>query len=138
MKKLFLIIAILFINSCSSNLSSSWSCPALKGGKGNCVSITEADQKISSISKTSTSSFADSKQEIVINLIAPKLDKITKKIPQTTCNNKDANNSPLKRLRTEEKVGRVWFAPYIDSEGYNHSESVIFVVDEESKWADQF
>ena len=38
------------------------------------------------------------------------------------------------RLRTREKVGKIWFAPHIDSDGNQHSESVTYVVDEEPKW----
>ncbi len=37
-------------------------------------------------------------------------------------------------LRSPEKIGRIYFAPYVDSAGNRHSESFIFVVDEESKW----
>ena len=61
-----------------------------------------------------------------------------KKIKQEEAKNR--NEEPVSvgsKLRTQEKVGRVWFAPYIDSEGNQHSEKTIFVVDEEAKWVGQ-
>ena len=39
--------------------------------------------------------------------------------------------------QTEEKIGRVWLAPFIDNEGNQHSQKTIYVVDEEAKWMGQ-
>jgi type IV conjugative transfer system lipoprotein TraV len=137
MKRIIFIATIFFISSCSSNTKSTWSCPILEGGKGSCVSIKDADLSLNESVKNNNSSngFFNSNQKININLIAPKL-KDLQKIKQL-----ENNDSFIKQrqtsLRTEEKVGKIWFAPYIDSEGYQHSEKVILVVDEEAKWVGQ-
>ncbi len=136
MKKYLFLIAIMSLNSCSSNVKGNWTCPTPEGGKGNCISIKEADfTKLSTNSKPDFD-YSKSEQEIKINLIAPKLSHL-KKIQQT----KDSKDKCVigdftqeNKFRSTEKVGKIWFAPYIDSQGYHHMDSVIYVVDEEPKW----
>ena len=37
-------------------------------------------------------------------------------------------------LRKEEKVGTLWFAPYVDEQGNKHHESKLSVIIKESEW----
>lgn len=111
------------------------------------------------------SSYLDSKQKIEIKLIALKLTALEKKQYLESRKNQAADNNtslvgtPIpknpqdlttnstiiknltpdnnKNLRSQEKIGRIWFAPFIDSEGNQHLESIVYVVDEESKWLSQ-
>ncbi len=138
MKKCIYICILFFIASCSGNTKSTWSCPILEGGKGSCISIQDAALSFNEKpAGQSMADFANSKQKIEINLIAPKF-KDLKKIKQEESKRENYEQTPQNsRLRTPEKVGRVWFAPYIDSEGNQHSEKVIHVVDEEAKWVGQ-
>jgi type IV conjugative transfer system lipoprotein TraV len=143
MKKLTvltLITVLTVLTSCSSNVKGSWSCPVIEGGKGSCVSIGDADgyqlsNNNSNLSATPEGYF-DKQQKIQIKLIAPKLKDLKKltivpPLPQT---NQVRSSS---QLRTEEKVGKIWFAPYIDSDGNQHGENIIYVVDEKPKWISQ-
>ena len=155
MKKLLILssLSIILLSSCSSNVKGSWSCPILEGGKGSCVSIGEADSSKSADNNINLpESYFDKNQKIEITLLAPRLkdlEKISAKSKaqpiendiqddvQHLTKNSNINHSPKNNLRTEEKVGKVWFAPYIDSDGNQHSESTIFVVDEKPKWISQ-
>jgi type IV conjugative transfer system lipoprotein TraV len=111
------------------------------------------------------SSYLDSKQKIEIKLIAPKLSALEKKQYLESIKNQSANNNatligaPMpenfqdlttnstiikdltsnnsQNLRSQEKIGRIWFAPFIDSDGNQHLESIVYVVDEEPKWLNQ-
>ena len=142
---LIIIVSLLvFTSSCSGSVKGNWSCPTPEGGKGSCVSIKEADINESSSTKDKSSfNYVDSAQKIEIKLVTPKL-KDLKKLQQEK--NQRAGEGGVEgklqtgsqtqeiRLRTPEKVGKIWFAPHIDSDGNQHSESVIYVVDEEPKW----
>jgi len=138
MKKIIFIGVLFFISSCGGNTKSTWSCPILEGGKGSCISIRDAALSLSdSAANKPVKDFNSSSQKIEINLIAPKF-KDLKKIKQEESKNRiEEPVAQGSKLRTQEKIGRVWFAPYIDSEGNQHSEKTIFVVDEEAKWAGQ-
>lgn len=111
------------------------------------------------------SSYLDSKQKIEIKLIAPKLSALEKKQYLESMKDQAANNNATlvgatmpenfqdlttkstiinnlipdnsQNLRSQEKIGRIWFAPFIDSDGNQHLESIVYVVDEESKWLSQ-
>ena len=131
MKQFFYVCLLLFLVSCSNSVKGSWSCPTLEGGKGNCASIKDADL-VESKDKTNFT-YLDSTQKIEINLVAPKLSEL-RKIQKE--NNQLVSDliKPKTRYRTEERVGRIWFAPHIDSEGNQHSERVVYIVDEEPRW----
>lgn len=137
MKSKLILILLLIAASCSSSVSSEWSCPVLEGGKGHCISISGADDKVDSSKAPLNSNlgYFASNQKIEINLLAPKLKDLEKlKIK------KEEGETQIKkgtRYRTEEKVGRIWFAPRIDADGNQHSESVIQVIDEPSRWVMQ-
>jgi type IV conjugative transfer system lipoprotein TraV len=138
MQKFLVLTLITVLTSCSSNVKGSWSCPLLEGGKGSCVSIAEADDFRLADSKNTTlpESYFDKQQKIEIKLVAPKLKDLQKLTATPTSPQINlVRSSP--QLRTEEKVGKIWFSPYIDSDGNQHSESVIYVVDEKPKWISQ-
>jgi len=140
MKKITSICLLFIIASCSSNTQSTWNCPAPEGGKGSCVSIKESDLSGSGeLEKNKfTTDFLSSSQKIEIKLVAPKLKdlkKLKEESPKNAYVSEPVNHGS--RLRTPERVGKIWFAPYIDSEGNQHSEKIIHVVDEEPKWVGQ-
>ncbi len=159
MKKYLILLILILASSCSRNVKGSWSCPILEGGgKGNCVSIGEVDLQLNNNAINSTAlpdDYTNSEQKIKINLIAPKLadlkkiEELRNKLSKNTNSTQNITDVDLNRLnsisrdnkknklRTEEKVGKVWFAPYIDSDGNQHGESVIYVVDEKSRWVSQ-
>ncbi len=135
MKNYIILISLFFIFSCSSNVKGDWSCPILKGGKGSCVSIQKADVTESgpSINKDIKGfNYVESGQEIEINLVAPKVSKLEDVYGKSFW--KEGRSKSNQRFRTEEKIGRVWFASYIDSRGNRHEESIAYVVDEKSQW----
>jgi type IV conjugative transfer system lipoprotein TraV len=139
MKNIAIIFSILFVaTSCGSNVKSTWSCPTLGEGKGNCSFIKDADFGAPTENKLSNAEFVNSKQKIEIMLIAPKF-KDLKKLKQEDHSVGQSSCSIVResKLRTQEKIGKIWFAPHIDSEGYQHSEKTIHVVDEESVWMAQ-
>jgi len=134
MMKTLIIITSLALVSCSGNVKNTWTCPTPEGGKGNCMSIKEADLSFSpNENQKNNFSYINSAQKIEINLIAPKLKDLKKlQVENSQFTIQELENKP--KLRTPEKIGRIWFAPYIDAEGNQHSEYVVMVVDEESKW----
>ena len=137
-KKLFYIGFLLFISSCTGSVKDNWTCPTLEGGKGSCVSIKDADIATPLLMKNNNFSYLDSAQNIEIELVSPKLSELKKFNKKNNLDHSDfERQSVTKKLRTQEKIGKIWFAPYIDSEGYHHSESVVYVVDEEAKWVMQ-
>lgn len=163
LQKLYFLSLLFLAASCSNSVKGNWTCPTLDGGKGSCISISEADAikptLDSSNNKQQNFSYVNSAQKIEIKLIAPRLSEL-KKIEQEKAKNNTANHdaanqntfqntfqnnsqsnfepvqvsSPTAKLRTPEKVGKVWFAPYIDADGNQHSQSIVYVVDEEPKW----
>ncbi len=138
MKSKLILISLLIATSCSSSVSSEWSCPVLDGGKGHCVSISGADDKVDSskLPLNNNLGYFTSNQKIEINLMAPKL-KDLEKLRITKKEDDEVHVKKGTRYRTEEKVGRIWFAPRIDADGNQHSESVIQVIDEPSRWVMQ-
>ena len=144
---LTIIVSLLaLVSSCSGSVKGNWSCPTPEGGKGSCVSIKEADMNESPLENKPSFNYVDSAQKIEIKLVTPKL-KDLQKLQQEKNQKAGEGSSEIKpqtgsvgsqaqetRLRTPEKVGKIWFAPHIDSDGNQHSESVTYVVDEEPKW----
>ena len=138
MKKISLIPCAILALLCScSSTKNTWDCPVLNGSATNCSPIKNSDTVINETNKTvsNVDLISSSAQKIEIKLIAPKLSDL-KKI-QKTESPVIQSSDPSSKLRTREKVGKVWFAPHIDSDGNQHSEKTIFVVDEEAKWAGQ-
>lgn len=139
MRKL-LFCLILLASSCSSSTKDTWSCPLLQGGKGSCISIANADTITGSSESQNLlfpkADYLNSAQKIEIKLVAPKL-KDLKKLHDAKKDEPANSYAQKPKLRTEEKLGKIWFAPYIDAEGNQHSESSIVIVDEEAKWVMQ-
>lgn len=140
MRKITSICLLFVIASCNSTTQSTWSCPVLEGGKGSCASIKESDLSGSGeLEKNKiTTDFISSSQKIEIKLVAPKLKdlkKLKEESPKNAYAPESINQGSI--LRTSEIVGKIWFSPYIDSEGNQHSEKIIHVVDEEAKWVGQ-
>jgi type IV conjugative transfer system lipoprotein TraV len=144
---LTIIVSLLtLVSSCSGSVKGNWSCPTPEGGKGSCVSIKDADMNDSPLKDKPNFNYVDSAQKIEIKLVTPKF-KDLKKLQQEKDQKDGEGSSQIKlqtgsvgsqvqetRLRTPEKVGKIWFAPHIDSDGNQHSESITYVVDEEPKW----
>ena len=137
---------LLLAASCSGSVKGNWTCPTPEGGKGSCVSIKDADMNDSPLQDKPSFNYVDSAQKIEIKLVTPKF-KDLKKLQQEKDQKAGEGSSEIKlqtgsvgsqaqetRLRTPEKVGKIWFAPHIDSDGNQHSESVTYVVDEDPKW----
>jgi type IV conjugative transfer system lipoprotein TraV len=145
-RRLLVTFLIILTSGCSSNTKSTWDCPNLLTGKGNCLSIEKSDPALeasnSNSAQISNFDYTNSAQKIEIKLVAPKLSEL-KKSQEKALKKEEKSSAPepfvstKPRLRTEEKVGKVYFAPYIDSEGNQHSEYVVYVVDEEPKWVMQ-
>lgn len=138
MKKLAIIsISILLFSSSCSSTKNSWDCPILNGSTTNCSPIKESDSISNNIDnkKVGFDLFSNSTQKIEINLIAPKFNDLKKLQKNELPKIENSDSNP--KLRTKEKVGKIWFAPYIDSDGNQHSEKTIYVVDEEAKWVGQ-
>jgi type IV conjugative transfer system lipoprotein TraV len=134
-QSLVLASFLLLLGTSCSSTQSSWTCPTPEGGKGSCVSIKEADLSESSSSSPERPNFnyLDSAQKIEINLVAPRLSELKKLQAEKNLLNAEFK-APGVRLRSEEKIGKIWFAPHIDSQGNQHSEAVVYVVDEEPRW----
>jgi len=155
MKKISLIqlVVLASLGSCSST-KSTWDCPILNGAT-NCSPIKNSDVMSGgqSEAKSSFDVISPTAQKIEIKLVAPKLSdlkKIQKELSNQAEQRKQLYENNLleekvfqddekkdKRLRTQEKIGKVWFAPHIDSDSNQHSEKVVYVVDEESRWVGQ-
>lgn len=136
---LHIVVSLLVVvSSCSGSVKGNWTCPTPEGGKGSCVSIKEADlvgESATDSENKSNFTYLDSVQKIEIKLVTPKF-KDLKKLQQERGQEGGLEVAPQaeSKLRTPERVGKIWFAPHIDSDGNQHSESVIYVVDEEPKW----
>ena len=57
-------------------------------------------------------------------------------VPDTAGNEQDAHGavSPSAGLRSEEVIGRIWIAPYVDDSGVYHEASWVRVVLEPARW----
>ena len=132
---LTIIVSLLALtSSCSGSVKGSWSCPTQEGGKGSCVSIKDADMNDSPLKDKPSFNYIDSAQKIEIKLVTPKFKDLKKLQQEKGQKVEEVSQTKETRLRTREKVGKIWFAPHIDSDGNQHSESVTYVVDEEPKW----
>lgn len=129
------LILLFFSFSCNNSVKESWDCPVLEGGKGNCVSIERADEDNHLIKFNSDNfDYPESQQKISVKLVAPKIKEL-KKINKDL---KDNINKAIKYehndLRTGERIGKIWFAPFIDEDGNRHSDSIVYVVEENPRW----
>jgi len=94
MKKLFIIFLLINLWSCS-NTKSTWDCPILGAGNGNCRSIKMADFNHQIIENKSD--FLQLPAKINIKLIAPKFEDVKK----LQIENKDEKNYAKSNLEKE-------------------------------------
>ena len=115
-KKIFILI-LLLATSCNSNVHKKWSSCRNTESKLGCASISKADEAYN-IQITDDSLASTLKYDV---------DKYL---------SFDSNKAGEKKqiVRTSDKVGRIWIAPYMDGNGNFHEESYVKVVDELSKW----
>ena len=132
-------LALGFILSSCSTTTSSWDCP-MQDGAG-CRTIYEADHNVDSnckgkkckkAQKELSSKYIDKKA--FINHIKETEKSEKGKNTQSYSETQYNTSTGLKSLRTKEKVSRVVFAPFIDSNGNRHEESVVYIVDEQPNW----
>ena len=134
-----ILLSLLFILSSCSTTKGSWDCP-MQDGAG-CRTIYEADHDVDSDCKGKKCNKKLKKQsEKYINKKAfikhIKETEKSKKGKNVSIYSENQNNKPtaLKSLRTNEKVSRVVFAPFIDSNGNRHEQSTVYIVDEQPNW----
>jgi hypothetical protein len=116
MKKIHLgysLIFLVLLNACSPT-SSSWSCKATLNGM--CKSIGEID-----------SGYNDKLKSNSINL---KDEKNSKKNKEDNLK----NITSFDDYRSEEKVSRVMFSPYIDEAGNRHDKSIVYYLEQKAEW----
>jgi hypothetical protein len=117
--KILLFLPILTIFACKSNSASDWSCRNLNSKVG-CANISKSDDaylenKNSSAATTSIDANKSSSGNKYTSF-------------------EDINLGQTRLVRTPEKIGRLWLAPYMDNKGNYHEASFVRVVDAESKW----
>lgn len=116
-KNILFPVILLFFASCSgSNIHKKWSCRNTDSKLG-CVSISEADKAYNS----------DSLDESITKILKSDNNKYTSFDIDNAGSNK-------KLIRTSDKIGRIWFAPYMDAGGNYHEASYVRTVDEIAKW----
>ena len=117
--RILLLLSSLAVFSCKSNTSSEWSCRNLESKVG-CANIHKSD-------------------EAYLEAVNPSSESSTVSIDKSSAKNKyssfeDVNLGQTRLVRTPEKIGRIWVAPYIDNKGSFHEASFVRIVDVESKW----
>ncbi|MDA0967626.1 MAG: hypothetical protein O2970_11820 [Proteobacteria bacterium] len=114
-----LIVASLLLTSCaSSNVGSNWQCPT-PGVKGQqCRNIASADNMAKGKENSSADNIVVEKDLIVL------------------LNNNETIKDPVSgdSIRTDEKISRIWFAPFIDKYSNRHEASFIQIIDKSSTW----
>lgn len=119
------LIALFLVAGCSSNINSSWTCPTPTVEGQACLSISGADARANSKDKQNAS-------EKTIQS-APVLKVLSKQVAPLNLSEMQLEQNPQLH-RTEEKVARVWFAPFIDRFNNRHEDSIVYFVDSNSTW----
>lgn len=122
------LLLILAIGACRST-SSEWSCRNLDSKVG-CANISKADDAYLENGKLSSSDSAIGAKSGNLNITQVPISKSAK----YSSSSDDINVGQIKLIRSSEKIGRVWIAPYMDGKGNYHEGSFIRVVDEISRW----
>ncbi|MFC1659308.1 type IV conjugative transfer system lipoprotein TraV [Pseudomonadota bacterium] len=132
-------VFLLFILSSCSTTKSTWDCP-MEDGAG-CRTIYEADHDTDINCKTKKCKKNQKKQskkyiyrKTFVKHIKETENTKKEKNTATYSNNQKSNSMDLKSLRTNEKVTRVVFAPFIDEYGNRHEQSTVYIVDEQPNW----
>lgn len=113
MRKLFTLLSLVLISGCAS-MNGQFDCPAAAGV--SCKSMGEVDAMIS------RGHFAGD------NASFNKTISAQIKVADTNFLGK---NAPI---RTNEKVMRIWLAPYVDSKDSYHASSYLYTVIDDSHW----
>jgi len=128
--KIFFLLCLSSISACaSSTTSSSWDCPRQKGV--GCVNINGADN--SSLNSDNHNSNKCGKsckkhKKILIKNLKKKENLTLNQTSNNMTSSLDIN------LRSSEKVSRVMFSDFIDSNGNKHEPSIVYYVDEQTSW----
>jgi hypothetical protein len=111
MKNILILCSLIILSSCTE--STNFSCPAAKEGK-KCKTIAESD---------------------TINPHTNPIvqEKITGLIKQDETFN-TFTTTRIIPTRSEEKMGKIWFAPYLDDEGNFYDESYAYIIIKPAKW----
>lgn len=129
MRKILIIISMLVMTGCQSNVKGNWDCPALKSG--GCVSMKENDY----ISKPQNENDKPRNDESAFNKKSKLKESfnVLKNLPlvqDDQGNQIIANNE----LRDKENVSKIWFTPFIDDEDNLHDESFVYFLEKSSDW----
>lgn len=120
MKKLIICsLSLLFLASCMSTENKDFSCPPQKGK--SCLTIKQSDV------------ISDSEQV----LQSPKIDKRADLINNnhTDYRVKGFIMSRVSPTRTQEVVGKIWIAPFLDEENNLFDESYVYTVFKPALWS---
>ena len=113
-------LLILALGACRAT-SSEWSCRNLDSKVG-CANISKADDAYLENGKATPA------PQIPISQIPVSKSAIY------SSSSDDINLGQTKLIRSQEKIGRIWIAPFMDGKGNYHEGSFIRVVDETSRW----
>jgi type IV conjugative transfer system lipoprotein TraV len=123
--KILLILPLLTTLACKSNSSSDWSCRNLDSKVG-CANISKSDDAYlenSNNDNIATTAFVTNGSNNPNKNSSKKYNSF-----------EDINLGQTRLVRTPEKIGRIWIAPYMDNKGNYHEASFVRIVDAESKW----
>ena len=143
------ISSISLLSACHSNVGGDWDCPIQKGG--GCSSIRTNAKKAMSIAAESEDELGVVKQQVKSAKSKKEASKQTKpdneviayKVLEKNIKHIDLASeimdlssalSDFNKLRSHDKVSRLWFAPFIDEDDNLHQESFVYVVDDNSYW----
>ena len=121
---ILLTLPLLATLACKSNNSSDWSCRNLDSKIG-CANISKSDDAYLESGNTANTSTS------VVTSSANNSNQYSAKKYNSF---EDINLGQARLVRTPEKIGRIWIAPYMDNKGNYHEASFVRIVDAESKW----
>lgn len=114
MKKFLSILFLSFLCSCTTR--TDFDCKPQKGKKA-CSTIAQADENIEQRKSVASS------QPVITSLAATEKD-----------DSKVFTTIRTLPERTEEKRGKLWFAPFVDEEGNFYDEAYVYLIFEPAKW----
>lgn len=119
MKYVIILISLFVLSSCTDK--ATFSCPPMKPGqkvnKPECLTIEESDKR-AGIKANDNQIIKDKMKGEIVNDNAFDTFTTTRIIP----------------TRSEEKIGKIWFAPSFDEEGNFYDESYVYVILKPAKW----
>ncbi len=118
MRRTIGLLAMLLCVGCSNNIHSSWGCATPVVDGQSCLTISQADVKANTQEKPVPES-----ENTQVRVLAP-----------TSGPSFMHKDDEVLLHRTQERVGKVWFAPFVDKYNNRHDQSVVYFVDSQSKW----